>query len=260
MTACWTRARLIVVVNAFFIPPVLVQVYGNWDDTLWAATLVGASVTPPPTTPASSASCVGAPELAPAASFASLVRVAPRVGPGLHPPKALPAQLPVPLPVFRCVWTCVRACVYNPRLCECWFLQFPSLAAGATVSLPASTRVLLDVQPPALSKITIPAGSTLVLKDMPLNLKVKSILNLGTLIGGSEACPLRNKMTVTFQGRRSGVDDPTIGDASVPATSPFGEIEDAVVAATLFFVAGCRPFRGGVCVCLMPVAGGGGVA
>ena len=55
------------------------------------------------------------------------------------------------------------------------------------------------------------AGATLVFKDMPLSLSVQGIRNLGTLIMGSEACPIRSSVTVTFTGNRQGTGTTPIG-------------------------------------------------
>ncbi|THF84855.1 transmembrane domain-containing protein [Deinococcus sp. KSM4-11] len=62
-------------------------------------------------------------------------------------------------------------------------------AAGANVTLPAGKRVILDVSPPALAGLTVPAGSALEFAEKDLTLQSEWLMVHGELRIGSEAAP-----------------------------------------------------------------------
>jgi hypothetical protein len=73
---------------------------------------------------------------------------------------------------------------------------------GAAVTIPINANVLLDVSPPKLKSITV--EGTLIFADKNIELKVDFIrVQAGKFIIGSETCPIKNKIIITFYGART---------------------------------------------------------
>ncbi len=81
----------------------------------------------------------------------------------------------------------------------------PPLAAGEDVTLPPG-RILLSACHVSgvltFGKLTIPAGTTLVLSDSPLTLVASAIVVRGALAAGSPTCRLRSPVNITLTGSR----------------------------------------------------------
>ncbi|WP_424949387.1 G8 domain-containing protein [Deinococcus sp.] len=86
-------------------------------------------------------------------------------------------------------------------------------AAGDAVSLAAGTSLLLDVSPPRLASLSIPAGSALVFADASdLTLSTDWIMLEGTLAVGSEAQPYTHKATLLLTDATPGENVMGMGD------------------------------------------------
>lgn len=86
-------------------------------------------------------------------------------------------------------------------------------AEGEAVTLPAGASLLLDVSPPRLGSLTIPAGSALVFADTSdLTLATDWIMLEGTLAIGSEARPYTHQATVLLTNSVPGEDVMGMGD------------------------------------------------
>ncbi len=72
--------------------------------------------------------------------------------------------------------------------------------AGEAVQVPAGVRMLLDVDPPALARLTV--GGTLVLDDRDTELTADTIVVTGGLEIGTAAAPHRHRATITLTGPR----------------------------------------------------------
>jgi G8 domain len=84
---------------------------------------------------------------------------------------------------------------------------------GQSVALPAGVSLLLDVSPPRLAGLDIPAGSALVFADeSDLNLSTEWISLEGTLAIGSEARPYAHRAVITLTNQTPGEDVMGMGD------------------------------------------------
>lgn len=112
-------------------------------------------------------------------------------------PMPAPAQPPV-LPVVK--WS-------NPAT---WGGSVP--AAGDNVTLPMGKRIVLDVSPPPLSGVTIPAGSALEFAEQDLTLTTEWVMIHGELRIGSEAAPFTHTAEIVFTNTTPGEDIMGMGD------------------------------------------------
>lgn len=85
-------------------------------------------------------------------------------------------------------------------------------ASGADVTLPAGKRVVLDVSPPALGGLTIPAGSALEFGRQDLTLSAEWLMVHGELRIGTEARPFTQHARITLTDARPGEDVMGMGD------------------------------------------------
>ncbi|WP_309572091.1 G8 domain-containing protein [Deinococcus sp.] len=85
-------------------------------------------------------------------------------------------------------------------------------AAGANVTLPAGKRVMLDVSPPALAGLTIPAGSALEFAEADLTLSSEWIMVHGELRIGSETAPFTHNADIILTNTTPGENVMTMGD------------------------------------------------
>ncbi|GHF53249.1 cell migration-inducing and hyaluronan-binding protein [Deinococcus metalli] len=85
-------------------------------------------------------------------------------------------------------------------------------AAGASVTLPAGKRVMLDVSPPALAGLTIPAGSALEFAEQDLTLTSEWIMVHGELRVGSEAAPFQHAADLILTDTTPGENVMGMGD------------------------------------------------
>ncbi|HEY4322226.1 MAG TPA: G8 domain-containing protein [Gemmatimonadales bacterium] len=95
--------------------------------------------------------------------------------------------------------------------------------AGANVTIPTGTTVILDVATPPLNRITI-MGTLQVATDKDVAITARDIWDEGILRAGSESAHDLHNFTVTLTGADSGVGDPTIG-AKVLAVFPGAALE-----------------------------------
>ncbi|MBZ9712314.1 G8 domain-containing protein [Deinococcus multiflagellatus] len=85
-------------------------------------------------------------------------------------------------------------------------------AAGANVTLPAGKRVILDVSPPALTGLTIPAGSALEFAAKNLTLQSEWIMVHGELRIGREEAPFAHHAEIRLTNTVPGEDVMGMGD------------------------------------------------
>lgn len=85
-------------------------------------------------------------------------------------------------------------------------------AAGQSVTLPAGKRVVLDVSPPDLAGLTIPAGSALEFAEQDLTLRAGWIMLHGELRVGSEASPFTHRAEIVLTDQTPGEDVMGMGD------------------------------------------------
>ena len=84
---------------------------------------------------------------------------------------------------------------------------------GESVSVPAGRPLLLDVSPPRLASLSIPAGSALVFADTgDLTLRTDWIMLEGTLAVGSEAQPFTHRAVIELTDALPGEDVMGMGD------------------------------------------------
>jgi cell migration-inducing and hyaluronan-binding protein len=79
--------------------------------------------------------------------------------------------------------------------------------AGADVAIPAGTRVLLDVSPPALGVLAI--KGELAFADGDLELSAHAVFVSGALRVGAAELPFRHHATITLTGRPGDADNQT---------------------------------------------------
>ncbi len=123
--------------------------------------------------------------------------------PHMQPPEAQAPQ-PPPLPtanLARVNWSAASTWPGG---------QLP--AAGQTVTLPAGKRVVLDVSPPDLAGLTIPAGSALEFAEKDLTLRAEWIMLHGELRVGSEASPFTHRAEIVLTDQTPGEDVMGMGD------------------------------------------------
>jgi hypothetical protein len=83
-------------------------------------------------------------------------------------------------------------------------------AAGAAVVLPENQTIILraaHVPAQGFDSITIPATSTLIFDDMPIDLRVRFIAIYGSLRIGSPTCRIKNPIRITLVGPATNVSD-----------------------------------------------------
>ncbi|WP_295819166.1 G8 domain-containing protein [uncultured Deinococcus sp.] len=85
-------------------------------------------------------------------------------------------------------------------------------AAGANVTLPAGKRVILDVSPPALAGLTIPAGSALEFAEQDLTLTSEWVMVHGELRVGREDAPFTHQADIVLTDATPGEDVMGMGD------------------------------------------------
>lgn len=139
------------------------------------------------------AGCGGSPE-ANAPATPPVPATAPAPGPVPAP------SVPTPAPTASLRWS-------DPAT---WGGAVP--AAGQSVTLPAGRRVLLDVSPPALSGLTIPAGSALEFARQDLTLSSEWIMVHGELRVGSEAQPFAQRADIVLTDAVPGENVMGMGD------------------------------------------------
>ncbi|MBZ9749974.1 G8 domain-containing protein [Deinococcus sp. HMF7604] len=88
-------------------------------------------------------------------------------------------------------------------------------AAGATVTLPAGKRVILDVSPPALAGLTIPTGSALDFAEKDLTLQSEWIMVHGELRVGREDQPFAHHAEILLTNTVPGEDIMGMGDRAL---------------------------------------------
>ncbi|MFC4639198.1 G8 domain-containing protein [Deinococcus hohokamensis] len=113
---------------------------------------------------------------------------------------ASPPTVPAPAPTASLRWS-------DPAT---WGGAVP--VTGQSVTLPAGQRVLLDVSPPALAGLTIPAGSALEFARHDLTLKSEWIMVHGELRVGSEAQPFAGRADIILTDATPGENVMGMGD------------------------------------------------
>jgi hypothetical protein len=111
----------------------------------------------------------------------------------------------------------------DPTLTDWTTLFGTTFTVGQNINIPAGTRVLISKSiPTKLGYITIPASSSVVFGEDPLNgitLNVSGIDVQGSLIAGSESCRIQSDVTITLHGNRPSVSQqPTYKGISVTGT------------------------------------------
>ncbi|MFC4455570.1 G8 domain-containing protein [Deinococcus sonorensis] len=106
-------------------------------------------------------------------------------GPGTSVGVATPSTPAAPLPTPTLRWS-------DPAS---WPNRHVPLE-GDSVTVPEGQAMLLDVSPPALRSLTVPAGSALMFADQDLTLRTDWILLHGTLAVGSEARPYVHRAVI----------------------------------------------------------------
>ncbi|PNY81817.1 G8 domain-containing protein [Deinococcus koreensis] len=84
--------------------------------------------------------------------------------------------------------------------------------AGQKVTLPSGRRVILDVSPPALAGLTIPAGTALEFADQDLTLTSEWVMVHGELRIGSEGRPFTHQAEIVMTNTTPGEDVMGMGD------------------------------------------------
>ncbi|PTA66865.1 G8 domain-containing protein [Deinococcus arcticus] len=128
--------------------------------------------------------------------------------PAPSPPPAAPGQPTPPAPTPPAPGPTQPASAWSDP--ATWGGAVP--AAGTRVTLPAGKRVLLDVSPPALAGLTIPAGSALEFADKDLTLKSEWLMVHGELRIGREEKPFAHHAEILLTNSTPGEDVMGMGD------------------------------------------------
>ena len=84
-------------------------------------------------------------------------------------------------------------------------------AVGTDVTIPTNRTIQLDIDPPALNRITID-GTLTVATDRDVALTARNMWVTGTLRAGTEASHDLKKFTLTLTGADSGASNSSVGD------------------------------------------------
>src|SRR5215213_665205 len=104
-------------------------------------------------------------------------------------------------------------------------------AAGADVTIPAGTAILLDVSPPPLKTLTIDGALEFDRRDLALN--AERIQVAGTLRVGTELNPFMERATITLTGTVEGTDPELALRSKALAVMPGGTLDLQVHLASV---------------------------